>query len=103
MKLYCGSLVHECFDIVSTFSQINKIAIKAVISDSVYPRKRTFLNGCHLRKRNKSVYKRMYNQESYGIVQLYNFIVSNYVDPLKLSNQMSTVKCQIMSVVSSTS
>jgi hypothetical protein len=53
MKLYCGSLVHECFDIVSTFSQINKIAIKAVISESVHPRKRTFLNGCHLRKRNK--------------------------------------------------
>jgi hypothetical protein len=95
MKLYCGSLVHECFDIVSTFSQIN--SIKAVISDSVYPRKRTFLNGCHLRKRNESVYKRMYNQESCGIVQLYNFIVSNYVDPLKLSNQMSTnVKlCQL--------
>jgi hypothetical protein len=27
---------------------------------------------------------------------LYNFIVSNYVEPLKLSNQMSTVKFQVV-------
>jgi hypothetical protein len=51
------SLVHECFDTVSTFFQINKIAIKAVISESVHPRKRMFLNGCHLRKRNESIIK----------------------------------------------
>jgi hypothetical protein len=35
-------------------------------------------------------------QESCVIVRLYNFIASNYVEPLKPSNQMSTVKYQII-------
>jgi hypothetical protein len=41
-----------------------------------------------------------YTQESYGIVKLYNFIVSNYVEPLKPSNQMSTVKSDVNSLMS---
>jgi hypothetical protein len=39
-------------------------------------------------------------QESYGIVKLYNFIVSNCVEPLKPSNQMSTVKSDVNSQMS---
>jgi hypothetical protein len=37
------------------------------------------------------LYKVNVYQESCGIVRLYNFIVSNHVEPLKPSNQMSTV------------
>jgi hypothetical protein len=29
-------------------------------------------------------------------LRLYNFIVSDYVEPLKPSNQVSTVNCQII-------
>jgi hypothetical protein len=36
-----------------------------------------------------------------GIVPFYKFIVSNYVQPLKLPNQMSTVKYQIIKSMTS--
>jgi hypothetical protein len=40
-----------------------------------------------------AVYKRTYIKSP---VELYYFIVSNYVEALKPSNQMSTIKCQII-------
>jgi hypothetical protein len=51
-----------------------------------------FKTGTSKKLYKESIKERDLYQESCGIVRLYNFIVSNYVELLTPSNQMSTVK-----------